>query len=101
MSDDCRHWTTPRWLQCIYERMLKPFAVNIDGTLPISGSISVNNFPEQRSSSYSLPVFNRRTFVTTDGSITQINYFNGATQVAHRDLTYSGGSIATDTLSIP
>jgi hypothetical protein len=72
MSDDCRHWTTPRWLQTIYERFCKPFtawvAVAIDGTTPaplnltadgnlmtnitnfpstqpISGSVSVSNFP--------------------------------------------------------
>lgn len=100
-ADECRHWTTPRWLSCIYERLLQPFSVTIDGTLPVSGSVSVTNFPDQRSSSYSLPVFTRRTFVSTDGNITQINYFNGATQVAHRDLTYSAGAIATDTLSIP
>jgi hypothetical protein len=95
-ADECRHWTTPRWLSCIYERLLQPFAVTIDGTLPVSGDIAVSNFPN-----YKLPPYTRRTFVTTDGNITQINYFNGATQVAHRDLTYSAGAIATDTLSIP
>jgi hypothetical protein len=95
-ADECRHWTTPRWLSCIYERLLQPFSVTISGSLPISGDIAVSNFPN-----YKLPPYTRRTFVTTDGSITQINYFDGATQVAHRDLTYSAGAIATDTLSIP
>jgi hypothetical protein len=52
-------------------------------------------------SSFSIPSFNKKTFTSTSGNITTITYFNGSTQVAHRDLTYSGGQIATDTLSIP
>ena len=74
-ADECRHWTTPRWLSCIYERLLQPFSVTISGSLPISGDIAVSNFPN-----YKIPPYTRRTFVTTDGSITQINYFDGATQ---------------------
>ena len=88
LPDECRHWTTPRWLSCIYERLLSPFAV--------SGDISVANFPN-----YKLPPYTRRTFTTTDGNITRITYFDGATQVATRVLAYSAGSIVSDTLSLP
>jgi len=96
LPDECRHWTTPRWLSCIYERLLSPFAVTVSGSLPVSGDISVANFPN-----YKLPPYTRRTFTTTDGNITRITYFDGATQVATRVLAYSAGSIVSDTLSLP
>jgi hypothetical protein len=53
------------------------------------------------SSSFSIPAFTAKTFTSSGGNITAINYFNGATQVAHRDLAYSSGVIISDTLSIP
>jgi len=53
------------------------------------------------SSSFSIPAFTSKTFTSSGGNITIITYFNGATQVAHRDLAYSSGVIVSDTLSIP
>jgi hypothetical protein len=53
------------------------------------------------SSSFSIPAFTSKTFTSSGGNITVITYFNGATQVAHRDLAYSSGVITSDTLSIP
>jgi hypothetical protein len=53
------------------------------------------------SSSFSIPAFTSKTFTSSGGNITIITYFNGATQVAHRDLAYSSGVITSDTLSIP
>ena len=96
LEAQCRAFTTPRWLACIYERLSAPFAVVVEGSLPVTGEVSVLNFPN-----YKLPPYTGRTFTTTDGNITQINYFDGSTQVATRVLVYSSGSIATDTLTIP
>ena len=81
---------------CIYERLLAPFAVTISGTIPLSGDIAVSNFPN-----YRIPPYTRRTFTSTDGNITQIVYFDGATQVASRVLEYAAGAITADTLSLP
>ena len=53
------------------------------------------------SSSFSIPAFTSKTFTSSGGNITIITYFNGAAQVAHRDLAYSSGVIVSDTLSIP
>lgn len=96
LPEECRHWTAPRWLSCIYERMLQPFSVTISGSLPVSGEVSVINFPN-----YKLPPYTRRTFTSTGGNITQITYFDGATQVASRVLEYSAGAITADTLTLP
>jgi len=96
LEAQCRSYTTPRWLACIYERLSAPFAVVVDGSPRVTGEVSVLNFPN-----YKLPPYTRRTFTSTDGNITQIVYFNGATQVATRVLAYSAGSIASDTLSLP
>jgi len=142
MSDDCRHWTTPRWLQTIYERFCTPFtawtAVASDGTTPsplnltsagnlkvdIGSSVQIDQVivdlsqveekqdisnslltdisaNTARTQSFSIPSYTSKTFTSSGGNITQITYFNGATQVAHRTLSYSAGVITGDTLSIP
>lgn len=96
LEAQCRAFTTPRWLACIYERLSAPFAVVVEGSLPVTGEVSVLNFPN-----YKLPPYTGRTFTSTDGNITQIAYFDGSTQVATRVLVYSNGAIVSDTLSIP
>ena len=96
LEAQCRSYTTPRWLACIYERLSAPFAVTVEGSLPVTGGVSVLNFPN-----YKLPSYTGRTFTTTDGNITQITYFDGSTQVATRVLAYNAGAIVSDTLSLP
>ena len=66
-----------------------------------TGSIAVTGGGGGGSSSFSIPAFTSKTFTSSGGNITVITYFNGATQVAHRDLAYSSGVIISDTLSIP
>lgn len=92
----------------------QPVALATDQLVPLGQATMANSQPVVIASNqsavpttvsnaptFSIPSFTSKTYTTTGGLITKVTYYNGATQVASRNITYSGGVIATDTLSIP
>jgi hypothetical protein len=113
LPDECRHWTTPRWLSCIYERLLQPFAVTIDGTLPVAGSVDVNNFPATQPVtgdfypatqpvSGSVAVSNLPATQPVSGSVSVTNTGFTANNAASEVYNYTAtGAVANGTILVP
>jgi hypothetical protein len=81
LEAQCRAFTTPRWLACIYERLSAPFAITVDGTLPVAGSVDVNNFPATQPVSGSVNVTN--TGFTANNAASEVYNYTATGAVAY------------------
>jgi hypothetical protein len=108
LPDECRHWTTPRWLSCIYERLLSPFSVNVAGALPLptGAATSANQTTANTSlasiAGMSIPPNDFISLGYTGSNLTSVIYKlggSGGTTVATLTLAYTGSDLISVTKS--